>query len=280
MWKLAKASNAKMRLHDLVYDQTTPRWVKDLVPTLTPGKAGDLLQSYIQHVLSDWGDHVIHIEVVNEPGYKVGAPYRPFIFADKLGEQYIDLAFHAARDGACNPILFINAAMLEQVGRIYDVYREGMLGLLERLLKRGVPIQAVGIEGHLRTDFKFDQRVYAKFLEEIIAMGLKVMITEFDINDLALEGGVKERDSQVAAIGKAFLDTSFSYSQCLGLLTWSFTDRYSWLRDPGAADRQRKDGQVLRPGYFDETYGRKPLWHAVAAAIDGAPFRRQPTGQG
>lgn len=276
VWELARANEAKMRLHGLVYDLTTPQWVRDLVPTLSAGQAGDFLEGYIRQVLDAWGSRVIHIEVVNEPGYKVGPPYRPFVFADKLGEEYIDLAFHVARDAAAKPMLFTNAAMLEQVGRIYDVYRAGMLGLLDRLLKRGVPVQALGIEGHLRTDYPFDQSVYAKFLEEVTARGLQIMVTEFDVNDLAIAGNVAKRDAEVAAIGKAFLDTSFSFRQCLGVLTWSFVDRHSWLRDKSASDRQRKDAQPLRPGFLDDIYRKKALWHAVAAALDHAPRRAAP----
>jgi len=271
VYNLAQKVGAKMRMHDLVYDMTTPKWVKDLVPTLGAAQAGDLLQSYVRQVVSAWGDKVVHIEVVNEPGYYDKPGYRPYVFFDKLGEQYIDLAFQATRETNSKPILFTNEPWIEQLGNYSDFSRAALLRLLERLLKRGVPIQALGIEGHLRMDYGFSQSVYAKFLHEVTQLGLKIMVTELDINDRGVSGDKSMRDAAAASLVKSFLDVNFSFPQCLGILQWTVVDRYSWLLS--AMDRQRSDRQPLRPGLFDTNYQKKPMWRAVAAALDAAPAR-------
>ncbi len=278
VYRLAQQINAKMRLHNLVYDLTTPAWVKELVPTLTPAATEKLLTDYIRAVLSVWGDKVAHVEVVNEPAYDLSSRYRPFVFSEKLGLEYIDIAFHAAHAAAPNAMLFTNAAALEHHERIFDIFRAGMLNLLEGMVKRGVPIHAVGLEAHLTTDRAYRSQNVETFLRRITDLGLKFMITEFDVNDRGITGDVAARDAGVAALAKDFLDTALSFPQCLGIVTWNGADRYSWLRNltkegDGPIDRQRADGQPLRPTPLDDAMQRKPLWSAIAAAIDGAPAR-------
>ena len=59
-----------------------------------------------------------------------------------------------------------------------------MLKLLDRLMKRGVPIDAIGIQGHLKPYKEpFNQRQFARFLDTLSGYGLKLSITEFDIAD-------------------------------------------------------------------------------------------------
>ena len=278
VYKLAQQINAKMRLHNLVYDLTTPQWVKELVPELTPSATEKLLTRYIDDVLKIWGDKVAHIEVVNEPAYDLGERYRKFVFSQKLGMHYLDVAYHAAHEAAPNAMLFTNGAALEHHERIFTIFRDGMLNLLEGMVTRGVPIHAVGLEAHLMTDRAFRQDNVEQFLQRVTDLGLKFMITEFDVNDRGIEGDVAARDAGVAALAKSFLDVAFSFRECLGIVTWNGADRYSWLRSTskagdGPADRQRTDGQPLRPTPLDDKLQRKPLWYAIAAAIDSAPSR-------
>ncbi|WP_022676941.1 endo-1,4-beta-xylanase [Novosphingobium sp. B-7] len=278
VYRLAQQIHASMRMHALVYDLTTPRWVKDLVPTLSREATEKLLTDYIQAVLAVWGDKVVHVEVVNEPAYDLSGRYRPFAFSDKLGMDYIDIAFHAAHAAAPNAMLFTNGAALEHHERIFDIFRDGMLNLLEGMVKRGVPIHAVGLEAHLMTDRAYRSQDVDVFLRRITDLGLKFMITEFDVNDRGIAGDVAARDAGVAALAKDFLDIAFSFPQCLGIVTWNGADNYSWLRKltkegDGPIDRQRADRQPLRPTPLDDTMHRKPLWSAIAAAIDGAPER-------
>jgi endo-1,4-beta-xylanase len=273
VYALAQAAGAKMRCHDLVYDKTTPKWVEALVPTLSAKQAGDLLTGYIQKVATAWAGKVVHYEVVNEPAYVDVPGYRHNPFLTKLGEGYMDLAFHATRAADPNALLFTNAAAIEQDHPVFDAFRGGMLRLLERLLKRGVPIQGLGIEGHITGFYPFSERKYADFLHEVTQMGLKLMVTEFDVNDRGFPGQVPARDTDAAALAKSFLDVSLSFRECVGVITWSMTDRYTWLHEHGTEDRQRADHQALRPGLYDTGYQKKPMWNAIAAALDAAPNR-------
>ena len=45
---------------------------------------------------------------------------------------------------------------------------------------------------------------WRRFLDEVSGMGLRLLITEFDVSDKGLPTDVAQRDSQVAAIANIF----------------------------------------------------------------------------
>ena len=268
---VAKHLGIALRGHNLIWYATMPPWVAELVPTLTATQAANLMTSHVTAVASHWRGRVVHQEPVNEPTEAPGK-LRSAVFGAKLGERYIDLAFEAARQADPNAILFINESGIEQETPWQTGCRTTFLKLLERLKKRNVPVDAVGVQGHLALDARFSEAAYSQMLKDISDMGYKIMITEFDVADRGILGSSASRDAAVAAIGKAFLDASFDNPACGGVLDWSHVDKYSWLQKKENA--QRNDAQALRPSPLDDSYIRKPLWYAIAAAIDGATNRQ------
>ena len=270
IYAFAKANGMAMRGHNLLWWEGEPDWAKQLVPTLSPGQAGDLLGSYITEVVGHWRGRLVHWDVINEP-ITAQDKLAETLFTGKLGEHVVDLAFHSARSADPDVLLVMNQNLIEQEGWWQEHQRAATLRLLERLLARGVPVQALGIESHLETMNGFSQANWRAFLDEVHGMGLKIIVTELDVTDTGTLGDVATRDGAVAALAKSFLDVTLSYRNCLGLLSWGVTDPYSWLTH--LPDKQRKDGAPLRPDMRDADYCRKPLWQAIAAAIDAAPAR-------
>ena len=88
-----------------------------------------------------------------------------------------------------------------------------LLELLDGLLKRGVPVHGLGLQGHLSAfGAKVDQRKLRVFLGEIEARNLAVLITELDVDD---EGGPRDialRDRAVADEARRFLDVALDNS--------------------------------------------------------------------
>ena len=270
IYAFARANGMQMRGHNLLWWEGEPDWAKRLVPTLSPGQAGDLLTSYIHDVVGYWRGRLVQWDVVNEPISAQNKLLEP-LFTGKLGEQVIDLAFHAAREADPGTMLVLNQNLVEQENWWQQHQRTATLGLLERLLKRGVPVQALGIESHLETAIPFSPANWRAFLDEVTGMGLKIMVTELDVSDAGTGGDTGARDSAVASLAKAYLDVTLSYRECLGVVSWGVSDRDSWLnKTPGKA---RKDGVPLRPDMRDPDYRRAPLWQAIADAIDAAPRR-------
>ena len=149
-----------------------------------------------------------------------------------------------------------------------------MLKLLDRLMARGAPIDAVGIQGHLKPyKEKFSERQFASFLRTLSGYGLKLSITEFDIADRGGPPSPDKRDREVAAVAKAFLDVALDNPAMDSILCWGLSDRYSWLSN--FPEYKWPDGQLSRGLPLDGGMARKPLWDAIAAAFDAAPPKRR-----
>ncbi len=270
IYAFAKANNMKMRGHCLTWWQEEPQWAQQLIPTLTPGQAGDMLTRHIHDVVSYWRGRITQWDVVIEP-ISAQDQLLEKLWSSKLGEQYIDLAYEAARDADPHATLILNHDYIAQEDWWQRAQRAATVRLIERLKKRNVPIDGFGIEGHLMLDKGFSEANWRAFCETVTGFGLEIMITEFDVDDKSVAGDIPTRDAAVCAMAKPFLDVTLSFPQTKGLLTWGETDRYSWmLKDPS---HKRADGQPPRSLPRDDQYRRKPLWNVIAEAIDQAPAR-------
>jgi endo-1,4-beta-xylanase len=228
-----------------------------------------IMQNHVRDTMKYWRGRLIQQDVVNEPAS--GQGLQPTIYYRKLGETYIDLAFQAAVEGDPNCLRVINQDWIELDSSEHNRRRAVFIALLERLKKRNVPIQCVGIEGHLQTKYKFNEKLWRAFCDEVVGMGYKLMITEYDVNDAGSTGGPHQHDADAASLMHDFLAVTLSYPQCIGLISQSYTDHYTWLK-PFSAGLGQAPTQP-RPSPLDADYQRKPMWDAIVAAIKSAPLR-------
>ncbi|MEO8374104.1 MAG: endo-1,4-beta-xylanase [Sphingomonas bacterium] len=270
IYDFAVANGMAMRGHNLAWWEAKPAWAVERVAGMSASQTGDFLSKYITDVVGHWRGKLIQWDVVNEP---IGAKdlILDKMFGPKLGEQYIDLAFEATAAADPSALRVLNQDLIAQDWWYQERQRDSTLRLLERMMKRGAKIQCLGFEAHLTTSLGLSETKWRHFLDEVTGMGLKLMVTELDVDDRGTLGSVATRDEQCAALAKGLLDIMLSYPACLGVLTWGPVDRYSWLRK--MANRQRKDNAPLRPTPRDNNYQPKPLWRAIASALDQAAPR-------
>lgn len=269
IYKFVQQNGLQLRGHTLVWSSGVPAWAQRQMGDMKSATAAaGFLQMHVADVVRAWRGRVVHWDVVNEP---VAEDAKSSIWLDKLGEAYIDMAFQVARENDPGALLVLNQNLVEMDDSYQGSLRKKLLLLLERLLKRGVPVDAVGIEAHLSGDLKVAVKEYTSLLREIERMGLKVIVTELDVWDGRMSGSVAERDKAAAQVVKDLLDISFSFKNCLGALAWTLTDLYSWYHE--TPKKWRQDGEINRPGLLDSNYSRKAMWNAVASAFDAAPVR-------
>ena len=258
-----------MRGHALMWHQANPDWLAD---TLTPANGAKLLRDHIHTVVTHFRRQVVHWDVVNEvlsptPGAALGL--RETLWTKALGESCIDTAFHACAEADPMPLRCINDYGLDYTWKEDEAKRQAMLALLVRLQARGVPVQAVGLQAHLEAGVKeLDQTRLAQFCADIASLGLKIVITEFDVRDNRIADPA-QRDAAVAAHGRAYLDAVLTCPAVLGVLSWGLSDRRSWLND----EQARPDKLLQRALPLDAELQRKPLWQAMADAFAAAPPR-------
>lgn len=274
----ATAQGLGLRGHTLLWmpAEWFPAWVGEAAAS--PAAAEALLLEHVRAVAGRWGRRIGSWDVVNEAVDPATGGLRTNPLAARLGAlETVAAAFHAAREAAPHARLAYNDYMGWGAGS--RRHRDGVLRLLAALKDRGVPVDVLGLQGHVGTDGQGraldpaggHEADWRRFLDEAAAMGLELAITEFDVNDRHLGADPAQRDREVAAIGRAFLDLTLDQRAVRTLVFWGLADPYSWLQ----AIWPRADGLPKRPLPYDEQGRPKPLRDAVVAALKAMPARSQ-----
>ena len=266
----AAQSGLKLRGHTLVWNDDLPTWIH----RLSRSEVAHLFDAHLLSTMERYRGRVWAWDVVNEPI----APWDrlpgnlrkgPFLYA--LGEDYIARAFRAARHHDSNGLLVLNEAQTETADANGEVFRASLLTLLKRLKAEATPIDAIGLQSHLRSDKTYDMPRFIGFLDEIAALGYAIHITECDVNDRAFSGTAAERDRAVAGLYRTFLKPVLSHPAVKALSFWQLADHTSWLSYAAAQQKGRE--RRPRPLLLDSDFNRKPAWHAVAEILTDMPLR-------
>jgi endo-1,4-beta-xylanase len=268
---VAEKHNLGLRGHTLIWNDYLPEWIH----ALGPGDVEQLLEAHIVTALERYKDRVLSWDIVNEPiapWDRLPGNLRKGPFLTALGEDYIARSFSIARKTAPHVELVLNEAQTESDDDNGQTFRSSLYGLVQRLKDKGAPIDGIGLQCHIDTARPYDFAKFAAWLEEIAALGYRILITELDVNDRALPSDVKERDAAVAKIYRAFLGEVLKVKAVSTLTLWQMADHTSWLY----YDAIQKTPRALRrprPLIYDIGFRRKAAWDAVAEAIDTMPPR-------
>ena len=255
--------------HTLIWHNQTPKWVfqdKDGKPV-----SRDVLlrrmRDHIQTVVGRYKGQIKIWDVVNEALADNGT-LRKSPWERIIGDDYIEKAFQFAHEADPNAILRYNDYSLENVPK-----REGAIALIKKLQSEGIPVSAIGLQDHNHMDWPTVEQEDAT-ISAFAALGLKVMITELDINVLGgkrtaeITEVAKESGSNVytnglpAAVQQALADryaglfrVFVKHHKDIGLVTfWNVTDGDSWLNRPN---------RLNYPLLFDREGKPKPAFYAV-----------------
>ena len=269
--QFAQTHGMQFRGHVLVWHQRMPTWFKEVVDRQNAEK---FLLDHIAKVAGRYAGKIHSWDVVNEAvrpgdgradGLRTNTPW-----LELLGPDYIDLAFRAAAAADPKALLVYNDTHLEYDTADDDARRKFVLKLLEGMKSRGTPVQALGIQGHLRGDeTRFNPTKLRNFMKDVASLGLKILVTEMDVEDYKLPRDYEVRDRKVASAYDDFLSVVLDEPAVGAVLTWGLSDRYTWLADY----RPRSDKAPVRPLPLDEQMKRKVAWNAIARAFDQAPER-------
>ena len=270
----AQAHGMGFRGTPLVWHSQTPSWYGDLPDRTAAVKA---MQERVRVTCARFAGKVQSWDVVNEPILTKGGAdgLRKNVFFKKIGPDYIDIAFNTAREADPKALLTLNDNSLEYGTATHQERRRALLALVDGLLKRRVPIDAIGIQSHLATQYadRLDEASLAAFLKEISDRGLKIMITEMDVIDRSAPSDVAARDAEVASLYKRYLDVVLANRSVIAVITWGLSDRESWITRGDQAAFRRMDGLPARPLPFDDSYRPKKAYDAIAEALRAAPER-------
>lgn len=261
----ARDNGLALRGHTLVWYGALPYWTDDLRDRRDAEKA---LTEHIEKVVSRYRGQIRSWDVVNEPigeHPRNAQDLRNSVWLKHLGSDYVSFAFRAAAQVDPRAQLVLNEYDIEFIGEQFRNRRESLLHLLRRMMERGDPLHAIGLQAHLSTDRTIDRDGLQSFLAEIKQMGLRFLITELDVVDFNAPSAAGERDALIAAKAEELLQTVGEVIVPEQILTWGISDRYTWV----PIYFKRTDGTLNRPLPLDDQMRPKPFM----ASIDR--FRRQ-----
>lgn len=280
MLSFAEIHGLPMRGHTLLWHKTRffPKWLNEHDFGPQPRREAErLLTEHITTVCRRYSGRIASYDVVNETIDEETGNQRSTSLSKAFGDAdaMVDLAFHTARAAAPGVELVYNDYMSWEPGN--EAHRNGVLKLLEGFRKRGVPVDALGVQSHIGIHAEGSvaglvakqEKPWRAFLDEVVAMGYRLAITEFDVNDKGLPRDIATRDQAVADYAAAYLEIMLAYPQLRDVLAWGMCDKYSWLQ----SFTPRPDGAPLRPTPYDAQFRPKPLHAAIGRQFAAAPAR-------
>jgi endo-1,4-beta-xylanase len=260
----AKTHGMAFRGHPLIWYAANPPWLEEAVLS---GGDERLLTGYIAALAGRYRGRMHSLDVVNEALAQDGSGLRQTFWLKRFGPSYLDIAFHAARQADPNALLVYNDYGCEPETQATGELRANCLKLLDGLIARGAPVQALGLQGHLSAfGPKVDQKKLRAFLTEIEARKLAILVTELDVDDEGGPSDTMSRDRAVADEAERFLDVVLASPATKAVLTWGLSDRYA---DPPESLRLKMLGWRDRRFPYDSALAPKPLRAALARAFSG-----------
>jgi endo-1,4-beta-xylanase len=277
--EFAEANQKKLVGHTLVWHNQTPEW---FFKNENGDKASrdvvlERLQAHISTVVGRYKGRILGWDVVNEAisdkKEEFLRPQSPWVHC--MGEDYIEKAFEFAHAADPDAELYYNDYNIEQPEKLEKTIR-----IVKRLQAKGLRIDGVGIQGHWGKSFPLKNIEAA--IQQLSALGVKVMFTEVDMN--VLPGRPPGADVTDKSQWSAELDPyqngcppeilqkqAEEYAKFFRLLKkypdqvtrvtfWGVTDKDSWLNNWPIK------GRTNYPLLFDREGNPKPAYHAVIKA--------------
>ncbi len=269
----ARAHGKPVRGHGLIWHQGLPDWAAAVIAR-GPEAARALMANHIGRVLAHTQGSIHEWDVVNEPvadpaGSDVPqtgpGELRDTPLLQALGPGYIPAALRIAKEADGSVRVAINEYGLEEAAPHHYEKRRRFLNLVRTLRHQDVPLDAVGLQGHLQMVQPFSGPAFTAFCRLLRAEGVELVVTEMDIREhWRVPDGFAARDRLVADRIRAFMDAAID-GGVKTFVTWGLEDRYSWLASEPHVKRQ--DGLEHRGLPLDDDGHRKPYWLAMADAF-------------
>ena len=266
----AKRNKMKLRGHTLCWHNQTPRWLffdSSTNQQVTKEVLLQRLKDHITTVVTRYKGVIFAWDVVNEAiSDKPDEFYRPSLWYQICGEEFIAKAFQWAHEADPEALLFYN-----DYNEINQVKRQKIIKMVKDLKAKGIPIHGFGLQGHWAINEPSKEQL-DQTLKDFSAVGLPLQITELDISVYPKEHNARERkasdydtvftaekESKQIEVYKNSFELFKKYKKSITSVTfWNISDRSSWLDNFPV--RGRKDYPLL----FDaQLKPKKVYWEVV-----------------
>lgn len=264
----AQENGLKVRGHTLCWHTQAPRWMflNQDGGQATKEQLLNRLKEHIYAVVGRYKGKIYAWDVVNEAIADNPREFlRNSLWYQICGEDFITKAFEYAHQADPNAILFYNDYNTEYPEKRARIYR-----LLKKLKDNGVPVHAVGLQGHWSVKDPSEEMLTTA-IQQYASIGLKVQVTELDVS-IYTDGNIPENAGtagltgftpdlqklQAEQYGKFFKVFRQQKDKVTGVTFWNLSDRNSWL------DNFPVRGRKNYPLLFDaDLQPKKAYWNVI-----------------
>ena len=271
--RLAEDNHLALIGHCLVWHSQVPSWffIDKQGREVSREELIRRVETHIATVVGRYRGKVHGWDVVNEAIMDDGS-MRPSPYFNIIGEEFIEIAFRAAHKADPDAELYYNDYSMALPAK-----RQAVCQLVRRLQAKGLRIDAVGMQSHVGLDYP-DLVDYEATIDSLSACGVKVMVSELDLNVLPspqFMGAAIEQNYEYEQQWNPYIDgvptavqeqidrrwmELFSIyhrhrHQISRINLWGISDQNSWLNDwpirgrtnyPLLFDREYREKAVIR----------------------------------
>ncbi|GEM_PF-256472 len=249
----AQSNNMKVRGHTLVWHAQIPSWMQNW-----NGSRDGLIAAMNNHItktMEHYKGKVAEWDVVNEACDDSGNGLRRSVWTNKIGNDFIDIAFQTARKADPDALLFYNDYNIEDMGAKSNT----AFNMIKSMKERGIPIDGVGFQCHFINGMSSSQfAAIEQNIKRYAAIGVQVSITELDIRMNDSESQSSGFQTQ-ANNYKSLMEICLRNDNVKTFVFWGFTDKYSWI--PGTFPGT---GRGL---IYDSNLNPKPAYDALKQVL-------------
>lgn len=254
--------------HNLVWHMQTPDWVfrteEGGMPTR--GQLLERMRDHIHTVVGRYKERIDGWDVVNEAITDNGR-WRETRWKQIIGKDYVEKAFQFAREADPGAELYYNDYNLWKPSK-----RDAVIELVKELLDKDIKIDGIGMQAHLDLSYPPVDMI-EESIEAFSDLGLKVMITELDIDVLPDPDDSEDRREDIDPYADRLPDSvrqTFTrrYAELFELFKkhqdkidrvtfWGVHDGQSWL------NYWPVKGRTNYPLLWDRDYKPKPALETI-----------------
>ncbi|KAH6988500.1 glycoside hydrolase family 10 protein [Ilyonectria destructans] len=230
----AQQNGKSIRGHTLVWHSQLPQWVKNINNAET---LRQVIRTHVKAAVGRYSGKIRAWDVVNEIFNEDGT-LRSSVFSNLLGEEFVSIAFKAAREADPYARLYINDYNLDKAG---SSKVNLMRYYVDKWISQGVPIDGIGTQAHISGGG--GSSIQGALEQLATAPVTEIAITELDIAQAPV-------DDYVAAVRGCW-----NVAKCWGITVWGISDKDSWRT--GA-----------NPLLFDSNYNAKAAYWGIVDLLD------------
>ena len=226
-----------VRGHTLLWHNQLPGWLTTGVAngTISSSQLMGLLEQHIFTEVGRYRGRIWQWDVANEffTDSNPSGINPKDLWVSNLGPSIIGQAFRWAHEADPHALLFYNDYNIAGEDGT-NAKSDAVFAWLGQMLDQGVPIDGVGNQGHLDTQFGFSGTRMTQDLQRYASLGLKVAITEADVRTFVDGPTTQVPTSNLAVFAQPYefgqmIKAALAVPECISFTVWGFGDADSWV---------------------------------------------------